>query len=217
MNRWSMLRGFLPGAVAAVLASSQPVKAMEFQREDGTDHNGTVAVAMQGEIKAGEAAKFAGFLQQLPYNERVGAFHLDSPGGDVSEMLKMAAIISLSGAVTIVPDGSICASACFWLFAAGQTRVTVGTAKVGVHCASTAEGAEENVGTVGLARLSRMMNIPNQVIGKMVSTRPDQIAWLDAKDLKAMHVLTISSDGIKAMDEAMNRRSARSTGRSHHG
>jgi hypothetical protein len=37
--------------------------------------------------------------------------------------------------------------------------------------------------TLKLARLSAKLGVPNSTIGKMVTTRPSNITWLDAADL----------------------------------
>jgi hypothetical protein len=40
--------------------------------------------------------------------------------------------------------------------------------------------------TIKLARLSAKLGVPNSTIGKMVTTRPSNITWLDAADLSGL-------------------------------
>jgi hypothetical protein len=44
--------------------------------------------------------------------------------------------------------------------------------------------------TLKLARLSAKLGVPNSAIGKMVTTRPSNITWLEAADLSGLHIST---------------------------
>jgi hypothetical protein len=123
-------------ALATALAiASPPTQAMTFRSADAG--NSDFVITMQGEIVADDAAKLAQFLQTLPATARVVSFWMDSPGGLVNEAIRMGQMIVKSGAKTVLPANVTCASACFWLFAAGQHREMVSSAQLGVHGAAT--------------------------------------------------------------------------------
>jgi hypothetical protein len=142
-------------------------------------------IELKGEIQIGDSNTLDRYLKTRPGKIYIS---LNSPGGNVGEMLRMASLISTYNATTSLDNATICASSCFWLFAAGHHRSIPSTARLGVHSVSDMFGHEVPDATVMLARLSHSMHIPNQIIGKMVTTPPNQIAWLDCDDLVAMNV-----------------------------
>src|SRR5271157_5563752 len=150
-----------------------------------------VVIHMTGQIMSGDMAKLGAWLDTLPPSDRVIAFSLDSPGGVLGEALQMADMIARIPAKTELFDNTTCASACFWLFAAGRYREMSSRARLGVHSVSDALGAEMPGGTITVARMAHQFGVPDQIIGKMVATPPDQITWLTIADLKAMPVEVI--------------------------
>ncbi len=74
---------------------------------------------IEGNIAAGDADRM---YQQLISGRVVARVELNSPGGDVVEALRMAALISGLKVPTKVPPTKICASACFFLYLAGEPR-----------------------------------------------------------------------------------------------
>jgi hypothetical protein len=186
----------LAPVLASILAvtSLAPANAMEFSFVTSYD------IEMEGNINLGDAAKLKATLAGRPrpsFAERF-YFHLNSPGGNVAEALDMAEQIAATrGSTTVVSfkagrstNGAVCASACFFLFAAGQYRQMATNAAIGVHSVADAYGESYNAmaSTVILARLAHDLRVPDAVIGKMVATKPNQITWLDNSDLAAMHV-----------------------------
>ena len=169
---------------------------MDFARhplpEIGPD---AVALSLSGEISPGDGERFRQFVNGLPSTDRVVLFCLSSVGGSINEALYIARMIHQSGAVTMVFDRSVCASACFLMFAAGERRSAAADARIGVH-SSSVNGMEDQgtlADTTELARLVKAAGIPDAVIGKMVATPPGQIAWLDTADLAAMNVKIIAA------------------------
>lgn len=89
----------------------------------------------------------------------------------------------------MVAAGTICASACFVVFAAGTSKYASYSASVGVHGASDAEGREtmEAAGaTVVMARVLKELGVPGAVLGKMVVTPPSSMVWLTPDDLRSI-------------------------------
>jgi hypothetical protein len=116
---------------------------------------------------------------------------LNTPGGNVHEALLMATRIAKEGATTVVGGEGICASACFWMFTAGQHRIAGKGAKIGVHSTSDDNGKETDetlAGDVRLVRLSHLVGVPDHIIVKLITTAPSDIYWLNSADLAALHV-----------------------------
>jgi len=166
------------------IASLPAANAMEFGSADAGNNN--VFVTMQGKIVPGDAAKFSGFLQTLPAT--VSAIAMDSGGGVIDEAVRMGELIAKSNVATLLPDNATCASACFWLFAAGQHRLMVSSAQLGVHGAKDEQGREAPDSTVNAVRFAKELGIPNSIIVDMVTTPPGQIAWLTPRELTEMGV-----------------------------
>jgi hypothetical protein len=192
-----MLKTTLTAIIATALATGT-AQAMEFQRVPlpAAANNGAI-ITMQGEILAGDADKFSKFLQTLQSTDRIAVFAMDSPGGAISEAAKIGAIIAKSGAATVLPANVTCASACFWVFAAGQHRVMVSNAQLGVHGASNKTGAEASDSTVAMARFGHDIGIPDAIIVKLVTTPPDKMAWLTPRDLTEMGVELLSPSAAR--------------------
>jgi len=173
------------GSMVAI--ASQPLaNAMGFDSADAG--NNTLIITMQGKIEPGDTLKLYQFLKTLPTPARIGAWAMNSPGGAVNEAVQMGEIILKTGAMTLLPDNVTCASACFWLFAAGQSRMMVSTAQLGVHGTKDVQGKEAPEGTVDSARFAKQIGIPDSVIVAMVTTPPDQITWLSPRQLTEMEV-----------------------------
>ena len=116
------------------------------------------AFSLQGEIKAGDAAKLS--KQVESYNEELqlngtwferrsspSSVCLNSPGGSLLEGVELAKVISGAGLSTRIPSNSICLSACSIAFMAGSFSHPEGevssthrtmhpTAKLGFHAPS---------------------------------------------------------------------------------
>jgi hypothetical protein len=122
---------------------------------------------------------------------------LNSNGGLISAGLAVASKVIESGMHTVVGKTDTCASICVAIFAAGSHRVVFTTSMVGVHSASTyheneygeMEQYEATEATIVLARIYKDWGVPDAVIAKMVTTKPDDIAWLSDADWPGVEVL----------------------------
>lgn len=116
------------------------------------------AFSLQGEIKAGDAAKLLkqaeSYYEELQRNgtffERISSpssVCLNSPGGSLLEGVELAKVISQLGLATRIPNNSVCLSACSIAFMAGSfghpegevsftLRTMHPTAKLGFHAPS---------------------------------------------------------------------------------
>jgi hypothetical protein len=98
---------------------------------------------LSGEIRKGDAEKLAkAFMQARPYPMRLT---LNSPGGEVEEALRIVSLVkALRLPITEVEGGGTCASACFFIYLAGDMRNAAGTID-GVR-------ASQIIGYIGLHR-----------------------------------------------------------------
>lgn len=80
-----------------------------------------------GEIESGDYFH----LRRILRRNEITTVALHSPGGSVSEALQMGAIIHDQQLTTYIPSDAVCASACSFIFFAGQERVSDGM--LGVH------------------------------------------------------------------------------------
>ena len=89
------------------------------------------------EIKSGDSFE----LRKVLRNHEVKNIVLASPGGSVFEALQMAGIIHDNKLLTYVPRGAECASACAFLFFAGNERLSDG--QLGVHQAYSRDASSK--------------------------------------------------------------------------
>jgi hypothetical protein len=89
----------------------------------------------------------------------------------------------------------MCASAYFLLFAASLGRHASPEAMIGVHSASFDgnENGDSLMLDTAMARKARAFGVPPDVIGRMVTTEPSDMAWLTADELQEMDVRQIGA------------------------
>ena len=166
---------------------------MNFFTVDTNDDR--LLLVAQGEIKEGDDRRLHEFVAKLPAQTKLFAIGLDSPGGDLREGVYLANSIHSTGLPTIVSSRGMCASACFLMFAAGSTRMASINARIGVHSAS-ADGEDNGPAqavTTLMARQAAEFGVPPSIIGKMVTTPPDDMTWLNRQDLAAMNTTILPS------------------------
>ena len=181
-----MRRVLLAYALAAMSGlCGRPSHAMDFKMLPA---DGGAIILGIGRIEQGDRVKLVTAIDSVPFGQRVFALALNSPGGSIVEAEKMGQTIRSSHLVVAIPSGSICASACFLLFAAAPTRMAAPDAHIGVH--SVAEGSTETLAAMGfttaMAREAAGYGVPSSIIGRMVTTEPGQMAWLTTAELVTM-------------------------------
>ena len=159
---------------------------------DSPDRGKTVTITIHGGIAPGDARKFAGMLRdtQRIYPGARPTIVLDSPGGVIGDALQIARNVATGGNPVTVPEKGVCASACFLIFAAANSKFVAHGAHVGVHSATDAATGAETVntkaGTLEMARLCSQLHVPPSIIGRMVVTPGRGISWLSEDDLQSM-------------------------------
>jgi hypothetical protein len=176
------------GALLLATSIGDPAVAGSIS-SSGTDQ-GKVLLSFNGPIAPGDADRLKAAARTVfELRRTIAGIRLSSPGGDLAEAFRLAGIVREGKMPTIVPDGSICASACFVVFAAGSERSAGYGARVGVHGASDLAGHEtvqSGAATITMARAVKELGVPPGIIGKMVVTPPGQMVWLTPDDLQSM-------------------------------
>lgn len=176
-----------------------------------TDELG-VSITMNGEIKSGDAERLASiFFAVKPllasYYIYPNSLYLNSPGGDVSEAIRIAELVKMLGiSVATIGDGKgACASSCFLIYAAALERTASGIDTL------RAKGHKGNLGPLGVHRpyLSVITDDPaganrqeqvmsdmraylikasvgHVLIDKMMSHASNDIYWLNAEEIRAL-------------------------------
>jgi hypothetical protein len=181
------------GLVAAVLAAASACwQASAASLKPSVTKDGRIVISISGEIAPGDTDAFKAAVKVANDGGKlVSSIRLNSPGGNLLEGTKLADAVRFGKMATNVGQGATCASACFLVFAAGETKFANYTAQIGVHGASDESGAEtvqSGAATVSMARIAKELGVPSQIIGRMVVTPPSNMVWLSPQDLMSMGV-----------------------------
>lgn len=153
----------------------------------------TVTIVLNGEIKEGDTERLVLSIKDAAerYPKATGGLFLNSPGGNALEAERMASLIHRTGLPVMVISGDTCASACFLLFAASEHKFASRSARIGVHSVSNEDGGESGgtlMLTAAMARDFKIMNVPPEITGRMITTPPDGMAWLTPDEEAEMGV-----------------------------
>ena len=174
----------------SILAISMVAEANAASLKSSTTKDGRVVILISGEIVQGDADAFQAMVKVAnDAGKLVTAIRLNSPGGNLYEGAKLAEAIKFGKMATNVGQGATCASACFLVFAAGESKFANYSAQIGVHGASDESGAEtvqSGAATVSMARIAKELGVPPAILGRMVVTPPAEMVWLSPSDLQSM-------------------------------
>lgn len=146
---------------------------------------------IEGQIAAGDYNKLLRLIAQR------GSIRLslNSKGGDLNEAIKIAELVSRIGLWTYVGKGDICASACFFIWHAGEYR----TAKkinrkdvkmnIGLHRPYLINPSTEHNSTEAQKRAQRKIVVyleerlvPRRLIDTMMARASNDIYWITEDD-----------------------------------
>lgn len=96
----------------------------KFVQRDGV---GPATIRLDGPITAGDAKKLSEWITTHPSEYLItNNIQLSSGGGSVQEAVAIAQLVESSGWTALVSTGDTCASACFFIFASAQVRISAG-------------------------------------------------------------------------------------------
>jgi hypothetical protein len=195
MARWHRL---IAALTLTFVAPSPASAALIFRKEYVSPD--VVMIHAEGEIAIGDDERLHRFVASMPGGDRLAGITLNSKGGNLWEGTNLAQTVRRSELATIVAEGKYCVSACFLIFAAGSKRLAGSGAFIGVHSAS--ELGRDNAGaqaaTTAMARNASTFGVPPAIIGRMVTTRPHEVAWLSLAELRSMGVEIIAAAAPEA-------------------
>ena len=143
-----------------------------------------VVLRLRGDIKEGDFSQLKAYFRG---RQAIVGFDLSSDGGVLEEGLRIAHLARRKKLIVYVGDE--CNSVCADIFFAASKRYFGADWKIGVHAVSNdrdIEDAGSKLLTIKLARVWAEQGVPNSAIGKMVTTRPEKITYLDQADLSAL-------------------------------
>ncbi|MBX9840493.1 MAG: hypothetical protein K2Z80_01665 [Xanthobacteraceae bacterium] len=157
---------------------------------------GQTILLLDGKIEPGDTTRLALLVTALDNRNRtVSALYLNSRAGEHDAAIHMTEVVKRFKLSTIVADDAECASACFTVFAAGHKKFAGHRAQIGVH-RSPMMGQESSFSYAATFRTARTVGefgVPPVVVGKLVLTPPDQMAWLSPDELRSMNVTIAGS------------------------
>jgi hypothetical protein len=177
------------GAVNLAITHADAAEFLPFEGRSDT-------LLMKGDIEHGDLNKLQA---ELNTRAKVGLattyLMLDSNGGFVTPAFDIAKAVHDNRLTTVVGTGASCISSCVLIFAAGEQRFWWAGCYIGVHNAYD-EAGDDAAWTVGIAKLYKEMGVPAAVIGKMIATSGDDVAWLTPEDVEgwATEATAIAAD-----------------------
>ena len=176
--------------IAIAICVGAPASSAVIKTVAGKDRR--VVIQIFGQIESGDTDAFVDALRQaIAAGKLIQNVQLHSAGGKLVEGARLAAAIRLAKVSTFVGAGSVCASACFLAFAAGDPKFAAPGALIGVHKASEKDGREtalSGAATRSMAGFAKELGVPSGIVARMVSTPATQIMWLTPQDLRSMGV-----------------------------
>jgi hypothetical protein len=160
---------------------------------------GGKSVVVTGKILPGDAQRLFAAVKSV-YDRNGNAVErvfLNSPGGDVKAGFDLAMYVRELGIDAVVGKSDVCASICFFVFAAARHRALFTTSKVGVHSVYGVSNDGRQAGsdapraaaiTRVMAKLYKALGVPDAIIVKMMTTDGDDMAWLHGADASGWQV-----------------------------
>ena len=153
---------------------------------------GNGILALTGTIDPGSAARYA--EEVAARGEYVEVVALDSPGGSVEDALAIAVMVRENGFDTMVAAGSLCASSCPLILAAGDARRVAPGAAVGVHQIYAPVLPDFDL-TSGQA-MSDAQTITARITRHLTQMEVDPALWLHALETPPDRIYYFSPDEL---------------------
>jgi hypothetical protein len=188
-QKWGIAVSGLVNAGLALSVSIAPAAEIKsFNLEDDR-----VEISISGDIMPGDADLLQARIKAAnDAGKQVTSLRLNSAGGNLLEAVRLADAVRFARMSTNVGQSATCASACFLIFAAGETKYANNSARIGVHGASE-KGVGSRAATTSMADVAKELDVPWSIIRRMINTPPGEVEWLSLADLRLMGT-TVSRD-----------------------
>lgn len=165
-----------------------------------TETNEAIA-DIKGEIVPNDGARFLQIAERYrKQGTPIRMVALDSPGGSVGASYQIAQYIIDHEIYTLIDDNALCASACFNIFIAANSRYASPSSKVGVHRISdTYYGDTDSArgSSIDMSGYFKDANVPKHIRLAMLETPPESMYYLTASDKNAVSTVDLQAKGAK--------------------
>ena len=174
-------------ALSVSIAAAAEIKSFNLKDE-------SVEISISGNIAPGDIDVLRASIKAAnDAGKLVTSLRLNSDGGNLLEAVRVADWVKSAKISTNVGHGATCASACFLIFAAGETKYASISARIGVHGASE-KGVVSRAATTSMADVAKELDVPWSIIRRMINTPPGEVEWLSLADLRLMGTKVSQSD-----------------------
>ena len=174
-------------ALGVSIAAAAEIKSFPNLKDD------SVEISISGNIAPGDIDVLRASIKAAnDAGKLVTSLRLNSEGGNLIEAVRVADWVRSAKISTKVGQSATCASACFLIFAAGETKHANISARIGVHRASE-KGVVSRAATTSMADVAKELDVPWSIIRRMINTPPGEVEWLSLADLRLMGT-TVSRD-----------------------
>ena len=174
------MRAVLSAVVGLAAMAASPACAAQF----GISRTApTPVILVAGDFAYGDGERFQRIAATLP--KATVAF--DSPGGNLLAGLKIGETMRAKGYSSLVPDGSVCASACAIAWLGGAKRYLGVTGRLGFHAASGEDGVSAPGNALVGAYMARL-GLSQDAVFALTAASPYDIAWLDFSSAKQLGI-----------------------------
>jgi hypothetical protein len=155
-------------------------------------------ILIDGTIEPGDSDKFVRMFFEEPSGAIVRV-RLNSRGGDVSESLQIAGVVKDLVLSTRVDAGATCASACFFIWVAGASRLASANPNskylglIGLHRPYLVSPATDSSSIRSQAALQdgviKFLNgnfVPSRLIDTLITRPSNDIYWLTSQDIQEL-------------------------------
>ena len=186
-QKWGIAVSGLAGlALSLSIAAAAEMKSLNLEDD-------SVEISISGSIAPGDADLLKARIKEAnDAGTQVTSLRLNSAGGNLLEAVRLAAAVRFARMSTNVGQSATCASACFLIFAAGETKYASISARIGVHGASE-KGVVSRAATTSMADVAKELDVPWSIIRRIINTPPGEVEWLSLTDLRLMGT-TVSRD-----------------------
>jgi hypothetical protein len=174
-------------ALSVSIAAAAEIKSFNLKDD-------SVELSVSGDIAPGDADLLKARIKAAnDAGKQVTSLQLNSAGGNLLEAVRLADAVRFARMSTNVGQSATCASACFLIFAAGETKYANYRARIGVHGAAD-KGVESRAATTSMADVAKALDVPWSIIRRMINTPPGEVEWLSLADLRLMGTKVSQSD-----------------------
>lgn len=153
-------------------------------------------VQVNGELATGDASRVKDLLKAAAAaGKPVAAIRFNSRGGNLTEAVRLAALLHGARIATVVVAGATCAAACFIPLIAGNQKFISASATIGAPGAAPRQEPSNRTPAArpqppALIQVVRELGLLDAIVEKMLMTPEDETVSLTLDDLRAMGATT---------------------------